>query len=488
MPPFIIKLFRLVGFLFLIVLVLAIFAIVTGAVPVPWESAPEEQPAATPQRLTEAVALVKEQPHTLCVPEEVRTSLGIRRNNVDFIATAKKPTQLRQLVMPGSTALDPALLMRIRARFAPSPSAAEVVEIGQVPEDRAQTGKTETVFRELRSGDRVNKGDLLAVFYSVDVGNKKNDLVDAIYQLKLDEEILKHAEEKAEAVPEVFLLNARRNVQGDINAVNRAVNTLKTWGIPEADIQAVRDEAENIKKRQGKHDKEKEASWARVEIRAPDDGVIIERNLALHEIVADNTTNLFQIAKVDKLTVFAHVPEDDLPALEALPTAQRRWTVKTVGSDPIPGFIDDIGYIIDPNQHTAVVKGHIDNKSGKLRAGQFISASVELPAPADVVEVPSDAVVDDGQQCVVFVETDAAKHCYTMRRVELTQRFDKLVLVRSKPFTKAEARTPEEEELGLLPKEPLRPGERVLGTGVGELKAALLDLEAQPEKKLSEKK
>ena len=205
-------------------------------------------------------------------------------------------------------------------------------------EDPLQTGKLQTVFREIRSGDRVQKGDLLAVFHSVDVGNKKNDLIDAIYQLNLDEEILKAAEAKAEVVPEVFLWNARRNVQGDINTINRAVSTLQTWGIPEQDIQAVRDEAEEVKKRQGKHDQEKDALWARVEIRAPDDGVIIERNVSLHEIVVDNTTNLFQIAKVDRLIVFANVPEDDLPALEALPTAQRRWTVKTVGSDPIPGY------------------------------------------------------------------------------------------------------------------------------------------------------
>jgi membrane fusion protein, heavy metal efflux system len=389
---------------------------------------------------------------------------------------------MRPLVMPGSTALDPARIMRVRARFAPSPSAAEVVQIGQVPEDRAQSGMIETVFRELRSGDKVTKGDLLAVFHSVDVGNKKNDLVDAIYALKLDEQILKRAEEKSEAVPEVFLLNYRRNVQGDNNTVNRAVNTLKTWGIPDADIQAVRDEAENVSRRQGKHDKEKEALWGRVELKAPDDGVIIERNVSLREIVVDNTTNLFQIAKIDRLSVFANVPEDDLPALEALPTGQRRWTVKTVGADPIPGFIDDIGYIIDPNQHTAVVKGHIDNKEGKLRGGQFISATVELPAPPDVVEVPADAVVDDGQQCIVFVQTDAFKQQYTMRRVQLTHRFDKTVFVRSKPFAKGEERTPEEEELGIPPKEPLREGEHILQTGVGELKAALLGRESQPNK------
>jgi cobalt-zinc-cadmium efflux system membrane fusion protein len=320
------------------------------------------------------------------------------------------------------------------------------------------------------------------VFSSVDVGNMKNNLIDAIYQLELDQEILDKAERNAGVVSEVLLLTYRKSVRSDINLINRTVATLLAWDIPDKDIQAVRDEAEEVKKRKGEHDKAKDALWDRVEMRAPDDGIIVERNLALGENVVDNTTNLFQIANVDQLYVYANVPEDDLPLLEKLPTDLRRWTVKTVGSDPIRGRIDDVGYLIDPSQHTAVVKGHIDNPKGVLRGGQFITATVELPPPPDVVEVPIDAVVDDGQQSVVFVEADAAKHYYTMRRVELTQRFDKTAFVRSKPFAEGEARTPEEAELGLLPREPLRPGERILQTGVNELKAALLDLESAPTK------
>ena len=185
-------------------------------------------------------------------------------------------------------------------------------------------------------------------------------------------------------------------MQGDSNTVNRAVATmLKTWGIPEEDIQAVRDEAENVKKRRGKHDKAKDALWPRVEMRAPANGVIIERNLALHEIVVDNTTNLFQIADVDKLFIAANVPEDDLPELEALRQSIGRshpWTVKTVGSDPIPGYIDDIGYIIDPNQHTAVVQG-LHRQQGGEAAGRAIRLGHRRARrrPTDVVEVPIEA-------------------------------------------------------------------------------------------------
>jgi cobalt-zinc-cadmium efflux system membrane fusion protein len=482
MMTFLGKIIRPLAFVIVAVAVLAGLAVATGQVPAPWTTKKTDEPMRVEaSRL--GVELVPDMPHTLSVPEDVRKALGIRKGTKEQIAVAALPTHGHPLVMPGSTMLDTALLTRIRARFAPSPSSAEVVEIGQVAEDPAQSGKPETTFRELRSGDRVKKGDLLAVFKSVDVGGKKNDLLDALYQLKLDEDILKSAEAKVASLPEAFLWTARRNVRGDINAVNRAVNMLKTWGISDEDIKAVRDEAEKVKKDNEKPKKDLDELWARVEIRAPEDGIIVERNLALHEIIVDNTTNLFQIAKINRLTVIANIPEDDQPTLHKLPTSQRRWTVQTVGSAPIKGVIDDIGVLIDPNQHTAVVKGHIDNPGEILRAGQFITATVELPPPPDVVEVPVDAVVDDGQQSVVFIVTDEAKHYYTMRRVELTQRFDNTVFVRSKPFTKEEELTPEEAELGLLPKKPLHPGDRILKTGVGELKTALLDKEdSQPTK------
>ena len=46
-------------------------------------------------------------------------------------------------------------------------------------------------------------------------------------------------------------------------------------------------------------------------LRAPFDGVVVERNLHVDEMVVDNTVNLFQIADVSRLLVIANCPEDD---------------------------------------------------------------------------------------------------------------------------------------------------------------------------------
>jgi cobalt-zinc-cadmium efflux system membrane fusion protein len=456
-----------------------------GAVPVPWKVAAATVSSNAKSDASLGVELAKE--HTLIVPDDVQRSLGIRNGQIEMIGTAQLPKQSRSLVLSGSTALDPTRLFRIRARFAP----ARVVEVAPVIDDTASAAAGKTVTRELRPGDKVKKGDLLGVFYSSDVGNKKNDLIDALVQLRLDEEILEKAEKAflSGALPEVFLLNARRNVEADRNAERRAVNTLKTWDIPEEDIKAVYEEAKEIGKRKGKRDPEKEKQWPKVELRAPDDGTIIERNVAQHEMVVDNTVNLFQIARVDRLLVLASAPEDDLPTLQALEASQRKWNVRTVGAVPgkgIDGTIDEIGYLIDPNQHTAVIKGHIDNPGGLIRGGQFVSATVQIPPPPGVVEVPVEAVVEDGTQCVVFVQADAKKHEYTMRRVQLTHRFEKTVFVRSEEISEKERLSREEEEQRMLPREPLRVGERVLLRGVLELKAELQEKEAQPKSSAEE--
>jgi cobalt-zinc-cadmium efflux system membrane fusion protein len=475
----------------------------SGMIPLGWLLG-ENEAGAAEQGAKLKVELVKGKPGTLFVPEEVREALRMRRGKQERVAVARVPTAGAPLVLPGSTALDPTRLLRIRARFAP----AEVVKIGQVHE--REIGKTTTVERELRSGDRVKKGALLGEFYSVDVGNKKNDLYDALVQLKLDEEILERAEAGRGSVPEIFILNARRNVLSDRNAVTRAENTLRTWSIPPEEIEAVRKEAEQAslaegkdkkgkdkkdkgdrgeRKKQEKERREKEkkakeeqlARWARVELRAPFDCTLIERNVARHEVVVDATTNLFVLARVDRIAVIANAPEDDLPTLQALPFDQRKWSIRTVGAPtdkPLVGPIDEIGYLIDPNQHTAVIKGYIDNPQGRLRAGQFVSVTIDLPPPPDVVEIDMSAVVDDGRQCVVFVQPNPSVGQYTIRRVLLTHRFDRTAFVRSRLTDADRQLKPEEKEQGVRVPEPLRPGERVITAGVLELKKELEDREA----------
>jgi cobalt-zinc-cadmium efflux system membrane fusion protein len=388
------------------------------------------------------------------LPPDMPAKLGIRVGEVKPRAAARP----RVLRLSGSTAIDPDHLLRVRCRCAP----AEVVEIGKAE------GEGEN--RPLRTGDKVRKGQLLAVFHSAAVGEKKNDLFDALVQLRLDEAILERAEQARDAVPEVFLLNARRRAQADRSAVNRAVNTLRVLGVPQADIDTVSQEAEAAGKRPGKRASDRDKQWARVELRAPEDGTIVERNVALHEVVADGPVNLFQIARLDRLLVIVNAPEDELPALNVLKPEERVWTVRAAGAAAgIQGRIEEIGYLIDPNQHTVVLKGHVENREGLLRAGQFITASITLPAAGGEVALPAAAVVEEGGRDFVFVQPDARRPIYEERRVLVVRRSHDAAHVGSRL-------TPAQERQGL---QAVRAGERVVTAGALELKALLDDLKAR---------
>jgi cobalt-zinc-cadmium efflux system membrane fusion protein len=100
-----------------------------------------------------------------------------------------------------------------------------------------------------------------------------------------------------------------------------------------------------------------------------------------------------------------------------------------------------------------------------------------------VVEIPDDAVVDDGRQSLVFVQPDKDKNRFVMRRVQVTHRFADSMFVRKTAISKEEQLTTTEAEEGLLPKEPLLPSERVLTAGSVELKRVMIDLESRPKER-----
>jgi len=427
------------------------------------------------------VGLVKDTPHAVSIPAEVLSSLGIRKNGKDVVAIAEKPKGKRALELSGSTAFDPGSTYRLHARFAP----AEVVSISKI----RYVTRDGTQERELRSGDFVKANAPLGVFYSVDVGSKKNDLIDALVQYKLDNQLLEKAS-LSTAIPEVLRLTYERNVQSDVNTINRALSILEAWRIPQEDITAVYNEADEIFKtratgeaRPRKYDPDKDDKWGKVILRSPADGYIVERNISDKEIVTDQTIALFQIAKADKLLIMANAPEETVKDLyDESKKGDLKWTIRSLGepnSDGVSGPIESIGMLVDPNQHTVPIKGYIDNKDKVLRAGQLVTATIQLRPLDDAVEIPAAAIADDGKQAIVFVQPDANKSEFVMRRVMVVGRNENRVCVRSQLSEKEKQLTPEEQDQGLLPKSELKVGERVITSGLLELKKELEDLESE---------
>jgi cobalt-zinc-cadmium efflux system membrane fusion protein len=107
--------------------------------------------------------------------------------------------------------------------------------------------------------------------------------------------------------------------------------------------------------------------------------------------------------------------------------------------------------------------GWLDNADGKLRVGQFISATVDLPTAPDEVSIPESAVLDEGPGSIIFIASNATAQRVTRRMVALVRRGQDLAYVRTHP-------TEEEMRAGC---QPLKAGEYVVTSGVVDLAAAL---------------
>src|SRR5262249_8989112 len=135
----------------------------------------------------------------------------------------------------------------------------------------------------------------------------------------------------------------RQKVENDKVNVDAAKRTLRAYRLTDKEIEELEKEIQQILAKRKKLDrflteKEKEdlkreeaeecKRWARVEVRAPIDGTILEKNLALGPLVdnSSSSTPLYIIGDLSRLSVWANLYEEDIPALMALPRPIP-WTV-----------------------------------------------------------------------------------------------------------------------------------------------------------------
>lgn len=438
---------KLVRWVAAIVLAVAVVALPIKVMPLlmgRWRQnlAAASQPMPLPERPTMEFL---DRPGAVRLPADVVEQLG-----VELAQAAEAPATV-PLKLDGILFLDTNRFVGVRSRF-----PGDVIELTQ---RTCETGDARP--RPIRYGDQVEKGELLAVVWSRELGEKKSELLEALTQLRFDRETLGRLRGARDAVSGKALRDAERSVEADLIAVERIEKTLKSWRLSDDEIRAIRAEAERISPGQGVDDVDQ--GWARVEIRAPMDGTIIEKNVAVGSLV-DTTQDLFKIADLSRLDVRAHAYEDDLPLLQELPLEARHWKIALQGApraEPLRGGFDRIGSIIDPNQHTALVMGWVDNTAGHLRIGQFVTVTVDLPAPTDEVAVPATAVVDVGGESYIFVREAGDDPVFVRRPVVPRRRIGNRVCIGSP----AGAATPAP---------PVARGDWVISVGGIELAAALV--------------
>ena len=144
------------------------------------------------------------------------------------------------------------------------------------------------------------------------------------------------------------------------------------------------------------------AALNRFELRAPFDGIVVEKHLSVGEAVQDSTA-VFTISDLRSVWAEMKVTAADLPQVRVGEPARVRATAFDSSAD---GTVAYVGALIGQETRTAPARITLDNPEGVWRPGLFVEIELITRSQNAAVAVRSSAVHKlDGKQNVVFTPT-----------------------------------------------------------------------------------
>jgi RND family efflux transporter MFP subunit len=140
----------------------------------------------------------------------------------------------------------------------------------------------------------------------------------------------------------------------------------------------------------------------RVLVRAPISGVIAESSATLGATVEEGEL-LYRIVSLDRVHVVGAVPEQQVARLEN----------STAAEIDVPGLpatlkttrLISVGRVVDPHKRSVPITFELANPPSAVAVGQSVTLRLITAPRTGEVAIPADAVIDDGGQPIVFVQT-----------------------------------------------------------------------------------
>jgi RND family efflux transporter MFP subunit len=128
---------------------------------------------------------------------------------------------------------------------------------------------------------------------------------------------------------------------------------------------------------------------------APFDGVITARNIDIGALIdagaPPQSRQLFHLAAIQTLRVFVAVPE--VYSQAAAPGGTASLTLDEFPGQLFRGKIVRNANSIDPASRTLLVEVDVDNPTGRLLPGAYVSVHLKLPQAIRSVTIPSNALL-----------------------------------------------------------------------------------------------
>ncbi|MBO9670159.1 MAG: efflux RND transporter periplasmic adaptor subunit [Sphingobium sp.] len=146
------------------------------------------------------------------------------------------------------------------------------------------------------------------------------------------------------------------------------------------------------------------ASVGRLDIRAPESGLVLTRNVEPGQVVSAGSGTLFRVAKNGEMEMLAQLAENELAALRPGVKA----IVTPVGTDAkFIGTVWQVSPVIDPQSRLGVARIALPYNVA-LRPGGFANASIDI-ADMRASVLPESAVLSDQKGSYVYIINDKNK-------------------------------------------------------------------------------
>jgi len=248
------------------------------------------------------------------------------------------------------------------------------------------------IVREVRRtlGDRVRKGDVLAVLESRDLADSKADFLAARERVSMAEANFLREEGlwKKKISSEQEYLEARRAFAEARISLRSAEQKLHALGFSEKDLARLPGEPD--------------VDFTRYEMVAPFDGTVIEKHIVLGEVLKDDA-EAYVVADLSSVWINISVYQKDLPRI------RRGLPVIVSAGHGVPdagGTISYLGPLVGEETRTALARVVLPDARGLWRPGLFVTARVIVQAETVPIAVPRTALQTLKERPHVFVETE----------------------------------------------------------------------------------
>jgi len=261
---------------------------------------------------------------------------------------------------------------------------------------------------EKNVGDKVSKGEVLAIIDATEVGNVKVQLLRSLAEEKLQQQNVSRLTQARDAIAVSRIFDAEAALAKAMADVLSAEQSLCNLGLP-VQVSSLRDMSDkavldNLRvlgipnSILAKLDS-KTATANLLPIASPMDGIVVHRSASPGEVV-DPSRVLFQVADTSQMWLNLNIP---LESMDQLAVGQN-VTFQADGSrNQIRGRLDWISTAADKQTRMVQIRVVLPNPDGRLRSETFGMGHVVLRSVPDAIVVPVGSSHWEGCCQIVFV-------------------------------------------------------------------------------------